>query len=102
MDEVITRIVAIERQCSADVEQVRQEYEKNLESRKQSLVDQKTGAFAQITAAEKLRLTKAMEKAKKQNDEASLAFQRDCEIPFQNQVLAKTIKEEIISILFEG
>jgi len=102
MDEVITRIVAIERQCSADVEQVRQEYAKNIESRKQSLEDQKTRAFAQITAEEKLRLTKAMEEAKRQIEQASLAFQRDCEIPFQNQVLAQTIQEEIISILFEG
>jgi len=99
---VITRIVAIERQCSADVEQVRQEYAKNIESRKQSLEDQKTRAFAQITAEEKLRLTKAMEEAKRQIEQASLAFQRDCEIPFQNQVLAQTIQEEIISILLEG
>ena len=99
---MITRIVAIERQCSADVEQVRQEYANNIESRKQSLEDQKTRAFAQITAAEKLRLTKAMEEAKRQTEEASLAFQRDCEIPFQNQALAQTIQEEIISILLEG
>lgn len=102
MDEVITRIVSIERQCSARVEQARQDYSKNIESRRRSLEEQKTRAFAQITVSENLRLTGAMEEAGKQTGDASLAFQRDCEVPFQNPALAEAVREDIISILLGG
>ncbi len=102
MDEVITRIVAIERQCSAEVEQARQNYTKNIESRRRSLEEEKTRAFAQITASENLRLTRAIEEAQKKTGEASSAFQRDCESPFQNPALVEAVREDIISILLGG
>ncbi len=102
MDEVVTRIVAIERQCSAEVEQARQNYSKNIESRRRSLEEEKSRALAQITASENLRLARAIEEAQKKTGEASAAFQRDCEIPFQNPALIEAVREDIISILFGG
>ena len=48
MDDVITRIVEIEKQCSADVEQARLEYAKNIEAHKRVLEEAKSSERARI------------------------------------------------------
>lgn len=102
MDEVITRILEIERQCTSDIEQTRLECEKNIEDRKRTLEEKISHEKNQISVTENSRLTRAVEEAKKLTEAASAAFQRDCERPFHNPVLTETIKEDIISILLEG
>jgi hypothetical protein len=101
MDEVITRIVEIEKQCSADVEQAQLEYGKRIEAHKRILEEKKAKDCAQITSAENTRLTQTVEEAKKQIEDASTALRRDSESRLQDPVLNETIKEDIISILLE-
>jgi hypothetical protein len=99
MDDVITRIVEIERQCSADVEQAQLEYGKKIEARKRILEEKKNEECARITLAENTRLTQTVEEAKKQTAAASAAFKKDDESRLQDQLLNEAIKEDIISIL---
>lgn len=102
MDEVITRILEIERQCASDIEQTRLECEKNIEARKRTLEEKISLEKNQIRVTENSRLTRAVGEAKKLTEAASAALQRDCERSFHDPVLAETIKEDIISILLEG
>ncbi|MGV8073542.1 MAG: hypothetical protein AB2L11_03120 [Syntrophobacteraceae bacterium] len=99
MDEEIARIVEVERQCSADVEQAELEYRKNLEAHKRLLEEKKTRERTRIVAKEKTRLTQAVEEAKNQTEAASAALRRDIEDLFHNPALNEAIKKEIISIL---
>ena len=99
MDDVITRIVEIERQCSADIEHAQLEYAKNIEVHKRILEERKTREFAQIIAAENTRLTQSIEEAKRQTEATSAAFRQDSESLFQDPILNEKIKEDIISIL---
>lgn len=102
MDEVITRIMEIERQCSDDVEKAEAEYSKNIELHKQVLEEKKTKEHARITSAQSARLTEAIENTKREIEAASTAFKRDSESRFQDPLLKEAIKEEIISILLKS
>lgn len=102
MDDVITRIVDIERQCSAAIEEAQLEYEKKIEAHKRLLEEKKSEESARIISAQKDRLTQAVETAKKQIEAASAAFINNNTNLFQDPVLKERIKEDIISILFEG
>lgn len=102
MDEVIARIVEIERQCSAQVEQARLEYTENIKNHKRILEEKKNGEFARIISDEKARLTKAVEEAKKQNALDYATLRQDNERVFQDKSLQEAVKEDIMSILLEG
>ena len=99
MDEVITRIVEIEQQCSADVEKVQLEYQNRIEAHKKLLEDKKNKERDQILSTENIKLTKAVEEAKRKIKVDSAAFEKDNEVLFQDPVLNERIKEDIISIL---
>jgi len=99
MDEMITRIVESERQCSADIEQARLEYEKNIEAHQTRLEEKKSIEINRITTEENTRLTQTVFEAKKQIETASAAFRRDSESLFQNPYLNEAIKKDMISIL---
>jgi len=99
MDELITRIVEIERQRTADVEHAQLEYARNIEAHKLILKEKKTQEFTRIIAQENTRLTQTIEEAKRQAEATSAAFRRDSESLFQDPFLNEAIKKAIISIL---
>ncbi|MCU0595885.1 MAG: hypothetical protein MUC98_10555 [Desulfobacterota bacterium] len=102
MDEVITRIVEIERQCSADVELAELEYGKKIEAHRRILEEKKARECALILSQENARLTRALEVAKRQVEASSVALRRESENTVQNPALIEAIKEEIISILLKS
>jgi len=102
MDNVITRIVDIEKQCAAEVEAARSEYAKNIEDHKRFLGEKMTGERAEISAGKNSRISNAVQEAERQSGAASSAFVRDMENLFRNQAINEEIKEDIISILLEG
>lgn len=102
MDEVITRIMEIERQCSADVEQAELQCAKRIEAHNRLLEEKRTLEHARILAAEKNRLTQAIEEAKARTETASIAFRSDCESLFHDRALREKAKRKIISILLGG
>jgi len=102
MDDVITRIVDIEKQCSADVEAAQFEYVKNIEAHKRLLEEKKSREHAEILSRENTRQSKAVEEAKRKIEVTSADFVADIENLFQNQALNEAIKEDIVSILLGG
>jgi Fe2+ transport system protein B len=101
MDDLITRIVEIEKQCSAAVEEAQLDYGKNIEAHQRLLEEKKAKERARIIAAENTRLTNTIEEAKKQIASVSEALQRDNENLFQDSARNESIKKDMISILFE-
>jgi Fe2+ transport system protein B len=99
VDDVITRIVEIEKQCSADVEQARLEYGKTIEAHKRVLDEKKAKERARIISIENARLTQAVENAKREVEADSAAVRRENDRLFEDHVLRGAIKEDIISIL---
>jgi len=102
MDDLVTRIVEIERQCSADIEQARLAYGKRIEDHKRVLEERKINEHARISSIENSRLTEAVQEAKKQIEVTSAALRRDNESRLQDPVLKAMVQEDIISILFTG
>lgn len=102
MDEVITRIMEVEKQCEADVKKAESEYPKKIEKHKHILEEKKSTEQAGIAAAENTRLNQAIDKAKKQIEVDSAAFRQDIESRFRDPALNKAVKENIISILLES
>jgi hypothetical protein len=102
MDEVINRIMEIERQCAADVDQAETEYSKRIEEYKHILEENKNKEHVRILFAESTGLNQALQKAKEQTEAVSAAFREDSENRLQDPVLKEAIKKDIISILLES
>ena len=102
MDDVITRIVEIERQCSADVENVQRESKNRIEAHKQFLEDEKKREQDQIMSREKTRLAMVVEETAVKIKAEFEASEKENEIVFQDPVLQERIRENIISILLAG
>lgn len=102
MDEVITRIMEVEKQCEADVKRAEAEYPKKVEKHKHILEEKKAAERAGIVAAENAKINQAIDKAKEQIKVDFAAFKRDIERRFQDTALNKAVKENIIFILLES
>lgn len=102
MNDVITRIVEIEKQCSADVEQARLEYGKNIEAHKRVLEEAKSSERSRIILAENTRLTQAVEDAKKRTEAALTEVLKEEERRLIDPALGEAIKKDVISILLAG
>ena len=102
MDEVINRIMEVEKQCAADVNKAEAGYLKKIETHKRILEEKKTAERAEITAVENARLKQAINQAKKKIEVDSAAFRQESENRFRDPVLNKAVKEDIISILLKS
>ena len=101
MENVITQIVEIEKQCAEKVEKVEMESRKNIEAHKNTIEEKKACEIALIVTKSNERLAQALEQAKKQTEAEFLDSTRDNERFYQDQVLNEEIKEEIVSILLK-
>lgn len=99
MENVITQIVEIERQCAEEVEKAEREYRKKIEAYKNTIEEKKARELALIVTEGNERLAQALEQAKKQTEAEFSASTRDNEKLYQDQALNEEIKGEIISIL---
>ncbi len=99
MENVITQIVEIEKQCAEEVEKAEQEYRKKIEVYKNTIEEKKSREFALIVTEGNERLAQALEQAKKQTEAEFLASTKDTEKLYQDQVLNEEIKGKIVSIL---
>ncbi|MBN2568361.1 MAG: hypothetical protein JXB42_02905 [Deltaproteobacteria bacterium] len=101
MENVITQIVEIEKQCTEEVEKAEREYRKKIEEYKNTIEEKKEREIALIITKGNERLTLALEDAKKQTEAEFLASTRDNERLYQDRALNEEIKGEIVSILLE-
>ncbi len=101
MENVIARIMEIEKQCAQDIEQAELEYSEKIEAHRRTLEEKKAIEFARIVEAGNARLEQALAEAKRQTEAASLAASRDHERLYQDPALIEAIKEKVVSILLE-
>lgn len=102
MDEVITRIVEIEKQCSADVEQAEKESAERIEEHQRACEAQKDDKRAQIISTENSRRTRTINEARQKAEDAAANFRQESLRLFADPRLQAKIKSEIITILLEG
>jgi hypothetical protein len=99
MDELITRIVEIERQSESDVRLAESQYSERIDALRRSLEEEMTRKREKILSEANSRFTAAVEEARKQADADTASMKNSSECIFQNPVLIEEIKEVIISIL---
>jgi hypothetical protein len=101
MENVIARIVEIEKQCAQDIDQAEQEYSEKIEAHRRTLEEKKAIESARIVETGNARLEQALAEAKRQTEAAYSAASRDHERLYQDPALIEEIKEKITSILLE-
>jgi ATPase subunit of ABC transporter with duplicated ATPase domains len=99
MDELITRIVEIERQSAANVRLAESQYAERIDALRRSLEEEMNRERERILSEANSRFTTAVEEARKQADADTASMKNSSERIFQNPVLIEEIKEAIISIL---
>jgi protein-tyrosine-phosphatase len=99
MENVITRIIEVEKQCADEVEKAEQEYRQKIDAYKKTIEEKKAREFELIITAEKEKLTQALDEAKKKSEADAIAERRDDEQLYQDPALNEAIKEKILSIL---
>lgn len=102
MENVVARIMEIERQAASKVEQAETASRERVEAHLRSLEEEKERTHALIIAKENTRLKQAVAEFNKQTEEASLAAAREYETLFQDPAKVKEIKEKIVAILLGG
>lgn len=98
-DNVIARIIDVEKECAEEVEKAELEYRQNIEAHKKVLEEKKAREFDLIIAAGKEKLTETIDTAKKQADIEFTALQQESEGLYKDRALNETIKEKVLSIL---
>ena len=99
MEDMITRIVEIEKQCAGEIETAEREYRQKIEEHKGALEKRKAAECARIVSEGGGRLAQALEEAKKKTDAESQAAGGDIERLYQDPSLDREIQEKIVSIL---
>ncbi len=99
METIITRIVEIEKQCTAEVEQAERESKERVEAHRQALEERKKKEFAAIEAANKESLARALEEAGAEAARESEAVRRDHERLEQDAGLKEEVRGKILSML---
>jgi len=95
MENVITRIVEVERECAQELDKAQSEYRKRVEAGKALIEETLSSRFSSITAEADEEFSKALKDAQRQADEELTAEKR----PIGDPDLDREVKEKIISIL---
>ncbi len=102
MEEIISRIMEIEKQCADAVEQTEQESRRNIEAHRKTVEERKTGEYARIIRENNKRLAQAIEGAKREIEVEFRAAEEEMERLQQDLTLTGEIGETIVSILLES
>lgn len=99
MEDMITRIVEIEKQCADEIEKAEQACRQKIEAHKGAAQKKKTGEYARIVGEGNDRLAQAIEEAEKKTEAEFRAAQSDVERLYQDTLMDREIQEKIVSIL---
>jgi len=102
MDEMVTRIIEIERQCAAAVTKAEQEAAERIAKHKLALEEQKETLRNQILSDEHSRRIRAVSEAKGKAENASTIATSVRKKNFQDPVLKQAIQNDILSLLLEA
>ena len=101
MDNLIKRIVEIEKQCAQNITDAEQEYKKRIEAHKRSLEEKKAQSFNDIVVEGNKRQTRMLEEAKQKTQADSLETRSSFDRLYKDSSLNEAIKEKIVSILLK-
>jgi hypothetical protein len=99
MDDLITRILEIEKQSDREIEGAEEACRKKIEVHRRTLEEEKERVNALITTSENTRLTQAIQDLKKRTEEESSAEIKKYEILFRDPDKIEIMKERIAAIL---
>ncbi len=102
MEEVISRIMEIEKQCADAVEQAEQASRRKIEAHRKTIEDKKSGEYARITRENNELLVQATEEAKREIEAKFQAAEEEMERLRQGRSLDREIREKILAILLKG
>ena len=102
MDEVIARIIEVERQCAEAIEQAEAESLRRIEEHQRACEAKKQEERLKIIASENIRRTRTISEAKQSIQQQSADALKDTERLFADPHLQARLKEEIINILLEA
>ena len=99
MDDIIKKIVEVEKVCSEDIENAALEYTKKIDTLKYELENKKAQAEAEILESNKKRYKSLVEDAHEQVKAELKEIHKETDLLIQDRELCKAIKERIVLIV---
>jgi len=99
MDDIIKKIVEIEKVCSEDIESTGLEYKKKIETLRYELEDKKAQAKAEILESNKKRFKSAVEEGNEHVTKELNEIHKEKDLMVQDRELCEEIKERIVLIV---
>ena len=99
MDDIIKKIIEVEKVCSEDIESAELEYKKNIETLRYKLENKKAQAKDEILESNKKRFKSAIEEANEHVTKELNEIHKEKDQLIKDRELCKAIKERIVSIV---
>ena len=99
MDDIIKKIVEVEKVCSEDVENAALEYRRKIDTLKYELENKKAQAEAEILESNKKRSKSLVDDANEQVKAELKEIHKETDLLIQDRELCKAIKERIVLIV---
>ena len=99
MDDIIRKIVEVEKACSEDIENAALEYTKKIDTLKCELENKRAQAEAEILQSNKKRYKSLVEDANEQVKSELNEIHKETDLLIQDRELCKAIKERIVLIV---
>jgi len=99
MNDIIKKIIEVERACSEDIENAALEYKKKIETLRYELENKKAQEKAEILERNKKRFRSAVEEANEHVKKELNEIHKEKDMLIQDKELCKAIKERIVSIV---
>ena len=99
MENVIARIVEIEKQCADSIDKAEKDSKEKIEAHGRMLEEKKKKESAAITAETSEKLIRSIEEEKKRIEAETDAARKDNERIYQDSALHETIKQKIVALL---
>jgi len=99
MDDIIKKIVEVEKVCSEDVENAALEYRRKIDTLKYELENKKAQAEAEILESNKKRSKSLVEEANERIKAELNEIHKEKDLLIQEKELCETIKERIVLIV---
>ena len=99
MDNIIKKIIEVEKVCSEDIENAGLEYKKKIESLRRELENKKARAEAEILEINKKRYKSAVEEANEHVKQELNEINKEKDLLIQDRELCEAVKERIILIV---
>ena len=99
MDDLIRKIVEVEKVCSEDVENAALEYRRKIDTLKYELENKRAQAEAEILESNKKRAKLVIEDANEQVKAELKEIHKETDLLIQDRELCKAIKERIVLIV---